>query len=78
MVTPDVCHVCHQVRSDLVGNLTQPLVVPITGVGGPTGDNQLRPEVQSLLLKLVVVQVAGLEGMIQRQQRGWHVQGDRG
>ena len=58
---PDVGHVRHQQGAHFVSDLPQPLVVPLAGVGGPAGDDELGPEVQRLLLQLVVVDVACLQ-----------------
>ena len=40
---------------DLVGDATHPSVIPVTGVGGGAGDDQLWPEGHSLLLHFVIV-----------------------
>jgi hypothetical protein len=57
---PDVCHVGHEQRADLLRNLVQALVIPLARVGRATADEHLGPEVQRLLLQLVVVDVARL------------------
>ena len=54
-ISPDVRHVHEQVGADLVGDGPQPGVVPLAGVRRPAADDHLRPEVQCLLLQLVVV-----------------------
>ena len=47
-------------RSYLVGNVAKALVVPVTGVGGATADEQLGAKVERPLLKGVVVHIARL------------------
>ena len=59
-VSPDVRHISHQQRADLVRNGAQAFVIPLPRVRRAAGDYQLGPKIQRLLLKLVVVDQASL------------------
>ncbi len=58
--TADVSHVAHEHGSTFVSNSPHPGEVPVSRVRTSTRDDHLRPEVQSLLLKLVVIDEASL------------------
>mmetsp|Transcript_18526 Transcript_18526/g.33684 ORF Transcript_18526/g.33684 Transcript_18526/m.33684 type:complete len:256 (-) Transcript_18526:42-809(-) len=58
--TTDVGHVHHQKRANFVANGAETGVVPVTGVRGGSADDELRTEFEGLLLKAVVIDVAGL------------------
>lgn len=59
--TGNVSHVDHHVAANLVANLAEPLVVHLTAVGRGTGDDDLGPVHEGILLELLVVDDAGLE-----------------
>ena len=55
-----VSHIDHEQSTNLVGNLTHALVVPLTAVCRTTTDNQLGLIFDSQLLHLVVVHTTSL------------------
>lgn len=55
----NVSHVTEQQSATLISNGPEPGVIPIPGVSASTADNQLRPEIQGLLLEAIVINVAG-------------------
>jgi hypothetical protein len=70
----NMCHIHHQVASDLVGNLAHTGVVNLTAVGRSTGYEDLGAVHERILLKLVVVDKAGVEVYAVRE--GLEVSGD--
>lgn len=54
-------HVTEQKRTALISNSPEPGVVPVSGVGTPTANDQSGPEIQGLLLQLVVINVPSSE-----------------
>ena len=59
--SPVMGHVAHEQSADLPGNIVKALVVPLARVCRATADQHFRPEVERLLLKLIVVNVSGLQ-----------------
>lgn len=57
--TGDVGHVAHEVGTLSVGNLSEPSVVPVSGVGGTTADDQSWLEQVGVGLELWVVDDTG-------------------
>ncbi|URE31071.1 Nuclear transport factor 2 (NTF2) domain [Musa troglodytarum] len=55
----DVSHIAEQQGPALVGNRSEPCVVPIPRVGTATADDELGAKVEGFLLELVVVDVPG-------------------
>mmetsp|Transcript_12301 Transcript_12301/g.34211 ORF Transcript_12301/g.34211 Transcript_12301/m.34211 type:complete len:473 (+) Transcript_12301:227-1645(+) len=72
----DVSHVRHEERPDLVCDGPKSGVVPVPWVSAPAAKNHLWPEVQSLLLELVVVDVPGV--LVHLVWQGLEVDGSRG
>ena len=59
--TRDMGHVHQEVAANLVGNLAHAGVVNLTAVSGGTGDEHLGTVHEGVLLKLIVVDEAGVE-----------------
>lgn len=59
--TRDMGHVDHKVAANLVGDLAEALVVHLTAVGRGSGDDDLGPVHEGVLLELLIVDDAGLE-----------------
>jgi hypothetical protein len=57
--TRDVGHVAHEVGTLSIGNLPETSIVPVTGVGGSTADEQSRLEEVGVGLELRVVDQTG-------------------
>jgi hypothetical protein len=74
--TRNVCHVHHQVASDLVGNLAHTGVVNFAAVSGCAGYKDLGAVHERVLLKLVVVDDASVE--VDAVREGLEVGGDGG
>ena len=55
-----VSHIDHEQSTNLVGNLTHALVVPLTTVSRSATDDELRLVLKSQLFHLVVVDASGL------------------
>lgn len=66
--TRDMGHVHHEVGTLGVGNLAKAGVVPVTGVGRGTANDEARLEEVGLLLEEVVVNEAGLSIDLVRQR----------
>ncbi|MFS8008284.1 hypothetical protein Hanom_Chr14g01270861 [Helianthus anomalus] len=60
-------HITQHEGANLISNLPNPLIIPISRVSTPTTDNQLRSKVQSFLFHLFIINVPSLLTHLIRQ-----------
>ncbi len=65
--TADMSHIAHEQGSALVSNGPHASEIPVSGIRTSTGDDHLRPEIQSLLLQLIVINESSLVIHLVRQ-----------